>query len=443
MSGLGNGGPPMNGWVNKIGIRELLLFLLLGCTVLLSLSELPTPLHLLLWVATVAVLALIVTRVVRSRAERSEVSDEPFRSFDHDPLTGLYNHRKIQDVLHSLLVQAKSDDATVSVLLFDLDDFKRINCVYGYEVGDEMLRHVVRVLLAECREQDVLGRYGGDEFILILPDTSPEEAERIAARFQTRLNHEPFRFQQYEEALTISVSIGIATYPDDAQSQSLLVEFALRSTEECKRQGSAKIQRVPSYLQIEKRLDTDSHDLEMYILSLKDKDTHTVQHSEDVARYALILAEALHLPESTKRELYTGALFHDIGKILIPDQILKKPGRLTDLEFDRMKEHVLRSDRLLAEHYTSETMKQAVLCHHERYDGKGYPLGLNGSTIPLVGRIMAIADSFSAMTLDRAYRRGKSIEEGLVEMRRCAGTQFDPELVELFCKAIEERKGQM
>ena len=356
-----------------------------------------------------------------------------------DAMTGLFNHRKMNDVLREIMAKSDARQQEVAVLYFDLDDFRPINDNYGFDVGDLVLKHVVGILREGVRSGDVIGRYAGDEFLMILPNTTCEEANRIADRLQFRLTTTPFRFSQYEEALPITVSIGMACYPGDARHAQTLIDGAILSTIEAKRQGKSKIQRAPSYMQIEKYVQ-HSQNLGMYIRALKDKDTYTVEHSEDVARYSLILADALNLPEPMKIELRTAGIFHDIGKILIPDPILKKPGRLTDDEYLCMRQHVVLSHEILMNHYTSETMKQAVICHHERFDGRGYPFGLKGREIPLAGRILAIADAYSAMTLDRSYRKSMTYEEGLEEIRRSSGTQFDPELAELFCCEIEKNR---
>ncbi|MGZ4135032.1 MAG: bifunctional diguanylate cyclase/phosphohydrolase [Tumebacillaceae bacterium] len=414
---------------------EFLMFLVLIAVVLTAVL-LPDEVETIVQVAILAVAVLYgVWKWYSLRRETSAEREDT--DVAHDVLAQLPLHRRCNELLQATIEEADRNEQTVSVLYFDLDDFKPINDNYGFEVGDQVLAHVANLLHHNKREGDVIGRYGGDEFLMILPDTDSEEADRIAAELQNRLNTEQFRFHLYEEALPISVSIGVANYPNDAKSFQTLIEYAMSSTDEAKREGKAKIRRVPSYMQIEKFVEGSSHDLEMYILSLKDKDTYTVAHSEDVARYALILADALSLPENMKKEIRTAGIFHDIGKILIPDHILKKPGRLSDTEYELMKKHVLMSHEILDGHYTSETMKQAVICHHERFDGRGYPMGLGGMEIPLVGRIMAIADAFSAMTLDRAYRKSKTIEEALAEIRRCAGTQFDPDLAEVFCTWIE------
>ncbi|PWK13748.1 bifunctional diguanylate cyclase/phosphohydrolase [Tumebacillus permanentifrigoris] len=360
------------------------------------------------------------------------------RSLSVDLMTGLHTHRKITELLQEALQRSDEVKQPVTVLYLDVDDFRPINNHYGYATGDLVLQYLVEQMRLDVRPSDQIGRYGGDEFVIVLPDTSAEQAGAIAQGIQKRLREQRFFAGQYEEALPVTMSIGIAEYPHDARTAQDLLEAAAESKEHAKHEGLAKLQRRSHLEEIQSYVTTGSDLLELYILSLKDKDTYTVQHSEDVADYVRLLAEALQLPESTQRELQVAGLFHDIGKVLIPDPILKKPGRLTDQEYVSMKNHVTISHEILADHYTSETMEQGVLYHHERFDGRGYPLGLSGDAIPLAGRILAIADSFSAMTLDRSYRKSKTIEEALTEIRRCAGAQFDPLLAELFCDTIEQ-----
>jgi diguanylate cyclase (GGDEF)-like protein/putative nucleotidyltransferase with HDIG domain len=425
----------MKRWLLGMLWAEFLLVVLMLDVVLFHIFEVEEPSLLLHAAALVLSMAVLVRSF--SKAFLMKLNVESFLSVN--PMTGLYNHRKTNVLLQGMLKEAANRRQEVGVLFMDLDDFAPINDNYGYDVGDLVLKHVVRILKDGVRPGDVLGRHGGDQFVVILPDTPPALALGMAAQLQERLSTEPFRFHEYEEALPITVSIGVAHFPQDASTAKELMQAAMASMQQAKRAGTAKIQRVPSFMQIEKYVSDSSAHLEMLIKTLKEKDTYTVQHSEDVARYALILAEALSLPEMMKRELQNAGIFHDIGKLLIPNEILKKPGRLDDEEYALMKQHVVFSHKILADHYTSETMKQAVICHHERFDGRGYPRGVAGMEIPLVGRIMAIADAFSAMTLDRSYRKSKSIEQGLAELRRCAGTQFDPELVEIFVGEMERR----
>ncbi|KEO84535.1 HD-GYP domain-containing protein [Tumebacillus flagellatus] len=352
-------------------------------------------------------------------------------------LTGLYGHRKINELLRQAVLEAHEGGHEVSVLFLDVDDFKPINEHYGYEAGDLVLKSVAGVLCRALRSGDFIGRFGGDEFLVVLPDTTAQEAELLAEGLQQRLREQRFLAKKNEEALPVTVSIGVAEYPRDASAAQELVAVAQQALEQAEHDGVAKLQRrTVSYRSF---LENASRILELYLLSLKDKDTYTVEHSEDVAEYVGILAAALGLPESMQAELRVAGLFHDIGKVLIPDPILKKPGRLTQEEYVSMKCHVTISHDILAKHYTSQVMRDGVMHHHERYDGTGYPRGLCGEEIPLAGRILAIADSFSAMTLDRSYRKCKTIEAAIGELRRCAGTQFDPELVSVFCQELESR----
>ncbi|MBL0386105.1 HD-GYP domain-containing protein [Tumebacillus sp. ITR2] len=353
-------------------------------------------------------------------------------------LTGLYGHRKINELLRAVIQHADLEGHSVSVLYLDVDDFRPINDQYGYETGDLVLQHVGEQLRLEVRAQDHIGRFGGDEFLIVLPETTAQEAENLAYGIQKRVREQRFFAANYEEALPVTLSIGVAEYPLDARSIKDLIAAAVSAKEHAQHEGIAKLQRRG--ISYELFVAKSSGALELYLLSLKDKDTYTVQHSEDVADYTMLLATALGLPESMQVELRTAGLFHDIGKVLIPDPILKKPGRLTEEEFVSMKSHVTISHDILAAHYTSEVMRDGVKHHHERYDGRGYPTGLCGEDIPLAGRIVAIADAFSAMTLDRSYRKSKTVDEALAEIRRCAGTQFDPKLSEVFCEEVEKRR---
>jgi diguanylate cyclase (GGDEF)-like protein/putative nucleotidyltransferase with HDIG domain len=385
-----------------------------------------------------ALLLCAVFFAVQSR--RPQVQTPNANALVIDAMTGIYTHRKINEILQRDLQRAQQSNQPLTLLYLDVDDFRPINDHYGYETGDLVLRYVVEQMRAEMRPGDEIGRFGGDEFVIVMQEATIEDGEAVALRIQKRLREQRFVARQEEEALPVTMSIGLVEYPRHARNVKDLLEAAKSAKEHAKQEGLAKLQRSSHLDQIESFVATASNFLELYILSLKDKDTYTVQHSEDVADYALLLAAALQLPESTQRELQAAGLFHDIGKVLIPDPILKKPGRLTDKEYVSMKNHVTISHEILADHYTSETMEQGVLYHHERFDGRGYPLGLSGDDIPLPGRILALADSFSAMTLDRSYRKCKSVEEALAEIRRCAGTQFDPELAEIFCAAIERHR---
>jgi len=419
----------------RVRLEHILLAVLLAVAVL-DRTEQPAGAS---WVQWAAVGAATLLTVAATWLRRRRQGLRTTTGQELDRLTGLYAHRTINGLLREAMRQAKRRRQELAVILLDIDDFSRVNDQYGFEVGDRVLHHVVTHLHQIKRSGDCAGRYGGDEFLLVLPRTTRREAEELAEQLQTALRQTAFRFHEYDEALPVTVSAGIALYPRDGERPVSLLEAVHEALRRAKRAGTAK-GHVTYGLGAYEPYRATSEALETYLRALRDKDPYTLQHSEDVARYAVQMAVALALPPHMQRELRSAGMFHDIGKVLIPDQILKKPGRLDDGEYVAMRRHVEISDHILAPHYTSETMKQAVVCHHERFDGTGYPLGLTGTEIPLVGRILAIADAYSAMTLDRSYRKCKTMEEGLAEVRRCAHTQFDPELVEVFCRLLEQER---
>lgn len=438
----------MKTWIKYLRRPEFFLFSLLLLAVVAEFlmhehvegAQLPKVLVALAMLYSFGLLLWTFQSRTRQTLDVEIVAEEPPCVLCYDAMTGLYTHRKINELLEEAVQRAEQADRPLTVLYLDVDDLRPINEHYGYETGDLALQHVVAQLQASVGPDDLLGRFGGDEFVIVLPDTTCQEAEQVSLAIQHRLREQRFFASQYEEALPVTISVGMASYPQDARRVKFLLSVAEAAKDRAKHDGVAKIQRRGNYIRTEVLIANASRALEMYYHSLKDKDTYTLDHSEDVADYAMLIAEALGLPECEQQELRIAGLFHDIGKVLIPDPILKKPGRLTDQEYLSMQDHVTISHEILNDHYTSEIMKDGVLYHHERFDGKGYPFGMSGEDIPLAGRIVAIADSFSAMTLDRSYRRSKTVEEGLAEIRRCAGTQFDPMLAAVFCEAIEQRR---
>ena len=328
----------------------------------------------------------------------------------------------------------------LAVLMIDLNNFKLFNDTYGHPVGDQVLRRVADALQQDCGPGDILGRYGGDEFLVALPGQDAAGAVALSQRLQTRMVSEGFRRAGDDRTIPITLSFGIAAFPTDSIQRHELLTLADINLYAAKRSeggivGTSEIQRAHRALRTEGSFSV----LDAMITSVDNKDSYTRRHSEDVTEYALWLAEEMGLSEETQRTVRVGGLLHDVGKIGVPDEILRKPGRLTPDEYEVMKRHPHLGALMVAGVPGMEFIIDAVRSHHERWDGQGYPDALAGEDIPLLGRILALADAFSAMTTDRPYRRGMEREAALDEIQRHIGTQFDPKLAQAFLRAARRR----
>jgi diguanylate cyclase (GGDEF)-like protein len=356
---------------------------------------------------------------------------------DRDFVTGLFNHRAIVHHLEREFQTAQRHGTPLAILVMDLDNFKLINDTHGHVLGDRALKCVAAVLRETCRPRDIVGRYGGDEFVALCPATDVAAARALAATINERLGAAA-PLSADGRRLPLSIGCGLAVYPEMAQSQHELLALADMNLYESKISGG-------SIVGGEERADDDPRSvggfsaLDALVTAVDKRDRYTRRHSEDVTEYSLMIAEELGLSEDTTRTLRLAGLLHDLGKIGIPDAILRKPGRLTDEEHEVMKQHpVLGWLIVSAIPNLSETLP-AIRHHHERYDGRGYPDGLAGEEIPLLGRLMAVADAFSAMTTDRPYRKGMPYVDAVTELRRGRGTQWDPEYVDAFLRALGNR----
>ncbi|GAF85144.1 unnamed protein product, partial [marine sediment metagenome] len=291
-----------------------------------------------------------------------------------------------------------------------------------------------------CEDNGLASRFGGDDFMVILPKANRETAFAFAQSVQGWLSEKHFQVRGGER-IPISVACGVAVSPEDGQKRHELLAVADANLYESKGLGGKIIGRPES--QKEKaelrKLGTFGM-LESLVTSVDNKDHYTKAHSENVTDYAVMLAQELGHSEQVQKTLRIAGLVHDAGKICIPDRVLRKPGPLTTGEYEIVKHHVVIAEHLLVDLPNLDQVRDAALNHHERFDGTGYPRALKGEQIPLLGRIMAIADAFSAMILDRPYRKGRTIREALAELERCAGTQLDPELVEAFARAVDRRE---
>ncbi len=373
--------------------------------------------------------------------ERAQQYEEAREQADRDFLTGLYSHRALQGELKRALQASSRRGEPLAIEAMDINNFKLFNDTYGHSTGDQVLKMIAEHLTKLCQDKGLASRFGGDDFVVILPNVDRETAFDFARSVQEWLAEKDFQVRGGER-IPISVSCGVAVFPDDGRKRHELLAVADANLYESKGLGGKivgrpEIQEQKAEL---RKLGTFGM-LESLVTSVDNKDHYTKAHSENVTDYAVMLAQELGYSEQVQKTLRIAGLVHDAGKICIPDRVLRKPGPLTPGEYEIVKHHVVIAGHLLVDLPNVDQIRDAALNHHERFDGTGYPKALKGERIPLLGRIMAIADAFSAMILDRPYRKGRTAREALAELERCAGTQLDPELVEAFARAVERQEG--
>ena len=360
-----------------------------------------------------------------------------------DNLTKLYNHR----YFHKALVEQtkKIGSADLSLLMIDLDLFKLYNDINGHLEGDRALEIVAQIMLEVVGPKGIVCRYGGEEFTILLPYHDSQMAFEVAEKIRLEVQNRFFNLDDVTQRF-LTVSIGICTYPHAAPNVEELLNRADLAMYTAKNQGKNQTviytPRVPAANVGEIRNSIPNYTATIYALAaaIDTKDHYTFGHSQRVAEYVTILAGELGLDNAHIEILREAALLHDIGKIGIPEEILTKAGKLTPEEYDIVKRHAEMSITIIKHIPSLNHVIPAVIAHHERWDGKGYPRGLKEEGIPLAARILAIADSFDAMTSNRPYRAGLSVSSTLAEISNNAGKQFDPVIAKIFIKLVSEGK---
>jgi diguanylate cyclase (GGDEF)-like protein/putative nucleotidyltransferase with HDIG domain len=369
-----------------------------------------------------------------------ESYEELSRLANTDGLTGLGNHRYVQEALTREMERAKQNRHSVAVIMMDIDSFKLFNDTHGHAAGDKVLKLIADAIRSLTHTDDIIGRFGGDKFMIIAPRLNRRRGKAIAERIRRRLSEQGVHMDSGQR-LPLRLSMGIAVCPDDSTNKEELLAYVDVSLFEAKRAGGNTVtlaNRQPGELAAYQ--DTTMGVLDGLVRAVDKKDRYTKAHSEENAEYAMLLGRALGLSETTQSALRIAGLLHDIGKIGIPDHILKKPGPLTPEEREIVQRHVVLSNLIIKGIPYAEDVGDAVANHHERWDGGGYPRGLKGEEIPLLGRIMAVVDAYSAITSDRPFRKAQSHRMAVAELRRNTGTQFDPDLVERFIEVMESRR---
>jgi len=384
-------------------------------------------------------------RLVTSLANQAATAIENARFFedtkrlaDTDALTGVWSRRHIHGRYEAELSRARRFGHPVSVLVMDIDSLKLFNDTYGHAAGDEVICTVAQAVLSACREIDIVGRYGGDEFAVILPETDSEGAATAAERILSVLEKQPFQAPDGTQ-VPVTTSIGAASYPTDGDQIDQLLSLADAAMYTVKVAGGGQFASLDVRPEgLPAGLVTPYDVLKGLVVTVDAKDHYTFKHSQDVTERSLALARAMGLSEQEMGSLEIAGQLHDLGKIGVRTDVLRKPGPLTAEEWTMIYEHPRLGHMLLHQVPEKAEVLEAVLCHHERYDGTGYPKCRKGDEIPLLARILAVADAFSAMMTDRPYRKALTVEEALDELRRNAGTQFDPELAEKFIELVEK-----
>ncbi|MDK8192888.1 diguanylate cyclase [Paenibacillus sp. UMB7766-LJ446] len=362
-----------------------------------------------------------------------------------DQRTGLFNHSHFESMLESELGNARSQGTPLSLGLIDIDDFKKYNDRFGHLQGDSLLALLGDFLIRKTEGTQVTAfRYGGEEFTLLMPGMDLDEAYAFMNKLRKQLNDTPFEGVEVFPHGCLSFSAGVARYEVDMYNKSQLVDQADKALYYAKKQGKNNVHRHGSNDGMEHEIDLvqDVRDIEQQLNLFRYKDMDTFKHSKRVYKYALDLSELLELDNVEKRNFVLGALIHDIGKLEIPWSILNKKEKLTAEEWETIKGHVTWGKKMAMTNERFADLIPYIELHHERYDGAGYPYGLKGSEIPRLCRMLTVIDSFDAMTTERPYQETKNVDEAIKELQMCSGSQFDPELAELFIRYIQKRTVQ-
>ena len=409
----------------------------------------------------------LIAKYVALVTHNTDLMEKSEELVNTDALTLLYNHRGFQEILENEIIRTHTNKQKLSIIMMDINNITKINRELGHAKGDEVIKIVAEKVRQNVREGDIAARYGGDELAVILPNTSSEQAKYVAEYLTYSLS-----CCFIDDIGPIKVSVGVATYPDCAEDKEKLLILAEQAMFISQAKGykdgmSAIISSkdfnfwddvaLKSYAEVVSKrhsqlgvnfedelirkfhTEHDTSDTRIWEVAtslagaIDAKDPYTKGHSTSVSKFSEALARAINLPEKEINRITLGALLHDVGKIGIPETVLKKEGPLSDEEWSIMKQHpVIGVEKVLNPNPNLRDLIPIVRHHHERIDGKGYPDNLSGENIPLAAKIVAIADTYHALISDRPYRKGMKIEKAISILEEGAGTQWDADLVRTF-----------
>jgi diguanylate cyclase (GGDEF)-like protein len=372
----------------------------------------------------------------------------------HDRLTGVANRETLLATLATEVERAGRHYKPLSVAFIDIDRFKPINDTFGHNAGDAVLRQIVTLIAGAVRASDTFGRYGGEEFMLILPETLPEDAMELAEELRTLVMSQQFVITPRQE-LKVTISIGVAGGRGSELQIDMLVDradAAMYAAKSLGRNRSYMFRELDDEAPVHRAPISAEHRAQATAIGQWASDTATQalasvlapqpQHrgrpSDMIASLATGIALEMGLPREEIERIRIASLLHDLGKIAIPEEILDKPSSLSDAEWQTIGEHPRIGQVILEQASSLREAIPVVLHHHERFNGGGYPHGLRGAEIPLGARIVAVADAYHAMVHERPYSAALDHAQALSELRNHSGTQFDPKVVDVFCAVYSE-----
>lgn len=359
----------------------------------------------------------------------------------YDGLTQLYNHRYFHDAMEEQWRLISAEHKRAALIMMDIDYFKQYNDFCGHQEGDRVLQSIASLIRANTPPSSITCRYGGEEFAIILPDTSLESAMETAEKVRRSIAETSFKGEQYLPNRHLTLSSGVSVMNDEDSSHN---EVISRADMALYRAKYLRKNRVESYRNVFDQFENLNAKVRDALLSIKGligivnmRDDYTYSHTERVVYCCEVVADYMKLDEESRRTLLISAYMHDIGKVNIPREVLITSERFTDEQWEMIKNHPTAGRNIISKIEGMDMIGRIIEQHHERYDGHGYPFGLKGDEIHPLASILTLADSFDAMTNDRPYKKKKTISEALQEIRRCEGTQFNPEKAEIFIAAIQ------
>ncbi len=382
-----------------------------------------------------------------------------------DPQTGLFNHNYLLEIIDPEYYRAKRYVHPLSVIMIDLDYFKSINEVYGHQFGDLVLKQFSKQLKTMVRSYDIVIRYSGEEFVIVSPNINKEKALILAHRLLESMNL--YNFGNHKQTVKIKLSVAVASYPEDKAEKGMdLINLADKILNKAKEEGGNRVYSSKEAKEKKKESVYEFNEKAQDVEFLKDeiskltkkgnqsviesisafaktielKDHYTGEHVEKTVLYATKIASSLGLSDDEIKYIKQAAVIHDLGKIGISEKILKKPAKLTKIEFKEIKKHPQIGVDIIRPIQFMHEIIPLILYHHERWDGLGYPAGLKGEEIPMGARIISVADAYHAITSDRPYRKAYSKAEAVKIIKNGSGMQFDPKVVNVFLKILRQEK---